>query len=58
MRAIRAEGGLLQASTTADMGRRIAETLNASVETALYSLEGGRPGRSPTALAVTRAWKP
>jgi tocopherol cyclase len=43
MRAIRAEGGLLQAPTTADMGRRIAETLNANVETALYSLEGGRP---------------
>ena len=42
MRAIRAEGGFLQAPTTADMGRRIAETLNASVETALYSLEGGR----------------
>jgi hypothetical protein len=45
MRAIRAEGGLLRAPTMTGMGRRIAETLNASVETALYSLEGGRPRR-------------
>jgi len=43
MRAIRAEGGLLQAPTTIDMGRRIAETLTACVETALYSLQGGQP---------------
>jgi hypothetical protein len=41
MRARRAQGGLLQAPTTVDMGRRIAETLNARVQTALYSLEGG-----------------
>jgi hypothetical protein len=45
MRAIRAEGGLIQAPTTLDMGRRIAETLSARVETALYTLEGGRPRR-------------
>ncbi|MGD2206619.1 MAG: tocopherol cyclase family protein [Anaerolineae bacterium] len=45
MRAIRAEGGLLQAPTMVDMGRRIAETLNARVETVLYSLEGGRSRR-------------
>jgi hypothetical protein len=43
MRAVRAEGGLLQAPTTIDMGRRIAETLSARVETALYSLQGGQP---------------
>jgi tocopherol cyclase len=42
MRAIRAEGGLIQAPTTVDMGRRIAETLSTRVETALYTLEGGR----------------
>jgi tocopherol cyclase len=41
MRAVRAGGGLLQAPTTADMGRRIAETLNARVEMALYTFEGG-----------------
>ena len=45
MRAIRAGGGLLRAPTMTGMGRRIAETLNASVETALYSLKGGRPRR-------------
>lgn len=43
MRAIRAKGGLLQAPTTTDMGRRIAETLSARVETALYAFEGGHP---------------
>jgi hypothetical protein len=43
MRAIRAEGGLLQAPTAIDMDRRIAETLGARVETTLYALEGGRP---------------
>jgi tocopherol cyclase len=43
MRAIRAEGGLIQAPTTADMGRRIAETLSARVEAALYALDRGRP---------------
>lgn len=43
MRAVRADGGLIQAPTTIDMGRRIAETLSARVETALYALEGGRP---------------
>ena len=42
MRAIHAEGGLIQAPTTVDMGRRIAETLSTRVETALYTLEGGR----------------
>jgi hypothetical protein len=45
MRAIRAEGGLIQAPTPADMGRRIAESLSARVETALYALEGSRPRR-------------
>jgi hypothetical protein len=45
MRAIRAEGGLIQAPTPADMGRRIAESLSARVETALYALEGGRSRR-------------
>jgi tocopherol cyclase len=45
MRAIRAEGGLIQAPTTVDMGRRIGETLSARVETVLYTLEGGRPRR-------------
>jgi tocopherol cyclase len=45
MRAVRAGGGLLQAPTTVDMGRRIAETLNARVEMALYTLEGGRARR-------------
>jgi tocopherol cyclase len=43
MCAVRAEGGLLQAPTTADMGRRIAETLSSHVETDLYTLEGSRP---------------
>jgi tocopherol cyclase len=43
MQAIRAEGGLLQAPTTLDMGRRIAETLNATVRMALYELGHGRP---------------
>ena len=45
MRAVRAEGGLLQAPTTVEMGRRIAETLNAKVEVGLYALErrGHRP---------------
>jgi tocopherol cyclase len=41
MQAIRAEGGLLQAPTTLDMGRRIAETLDAGVEVELYVLEKG-----------------
>jgi hypothetical protein len=43
MQAVRAEGGLIQAPTTADMGRRIAETLSACVEVALYALEGSHP---------------
>jgi len=43
MHATRTEGGLLQAPTTTDMNRRIAETLNARVETALYSLKGDCP---------------
>jgi tocopherol cyclase len=41
MRAVRAEHGLIQAPTRMDMGRRIAETLSARVETALYALDGG-----------------
>jgi len=45
MRAIRSAGGLLRAPTPVDMGRRIAETLNARVEVALYTLEGGRARR-------------
>lgn len=43
MRAIRAEGALLQAPTTADMGRRIAETLGATVEVDLHALESAGP---------------
>jgi hypothetical protein len=43
MVAARAQGGLLHAPTTADMSRRIAETLNASVEVRLTSL--ARVGR-------------
>ncbi len=42
MRAVRAEGSLLQAPTKLDMDRRIAETLDARVETALYAVEDGR----------------
>ena len=41
MRAIRSAGGLLRAPTPVNMDRRIAETLNARVEVALYALEGG-----------------
>ena len=40
MRARRAEGGLLQAPTTVDMGRRIAETLDARVEVRLHERQG------------------
>jgi tocopherol cyclase len=40
MRAIPSSGGLLHAPTPVDMGRRIAETLNAQVEVALFRLEG------------------
>jgi hypothetical protein len=43
MEAIRTEGGLLQAPTTLDMSRRIAETLNATVKVALYQLGHGKP---------------
>jgi hypothetical protein len=43
LEAIRAEGGLLQAPTTLDMGRRIAETLNATVRLALYELGHREP---------------
>jgi hypothetical protein len=39
--AARSEGGLLQAPTTVDMGRRIAETLGAEVTVALYALGKG-----------------
>lgn len=45
MRAVRAEGGLLQAPSTADMDRRIAETMNARVDAALYAFQDGRPRR-------------
>jgi hypothetical protein len=45
MRATRAEGGILHAPTTNDMGRRIAETLTAHVEVTLHSLKGGSPTR-------------
>jgi hypothetical protein len=41
MRAIRAAGGLLQAPTPEDMGRRIAETLNSAVEVRLLAASGG-----------------
>ena len=40
MRAIRSAGGLLHAPTPVDMGRRIAETISAEVEVALYRLGG------------------
>jgi hypothetical protein len=40
MRAVRSAGGLLRAPTPVDMGRRIAETLSAEVEVALYKLGG------------------
>ena len=45
MCALRSAGGLLRAPTPVDMGRRIAETLNARVEMALYSLEDDYPRR-------------
>jgi hypothetical protein len=41
MQATRAEGGLLQAPTTVEMGRRISETLDATVEARLVRLQGG-----------------
>ena len=41
MRASRPEGGLLQAPTPEDMGRRIAETLSALVEVKLSAAVGG-----------------
>jgi hypothetical protein len=40
MRAIQSAGGLLHAPTPVDMGRRIAETLSAEVEVALYKVDG------------------
>jgi hypothetical protein len=45
MEVARAEGGLLQAPTTVDMGRRIAETISGEVSVKLYSLDksGTRP---------------
>jgi tocopherol cyclase len=43
MHAMRAEGGLIQAPTAVDMGRRIAETLSGRIETALYALDVDRP---------------
>jgi len=45
MVATRAEGGLLHAPTTVDMGRRIAETLTATVEVRLTEVSRkGHPG--------------
>ena len=44
MQAIRAQGGLINAPTTLDMGRRIAETLDAAVDVRLYAI-GDRPER-------------
>jgi tocopherol cyclase len=41
MRATRPAGGLLQAPTPEDMGRRIGETLDATVEVRLYGSERG-----------------
>jgi hypothetical protein len=41
MQATRAEGGLLHAPTTVEMGRRISETLDAAVEARLVRLQGG-----------------
>jgi hypothetical protein len=41
MRASRSEGGRLQAPTPTDMGRRITETLGATVEVELAAAEGG-----------------
>ena len=40
IRALRVEGGLLQAPTTAEMDRRIIETLNAQLEIQLEDLDG------------------
>jgi hypothetical protein len=40
LEAVRAEGGLLHAPTTANMGRRIAETLNAQVNVRLFDRQG------------------
>jgi hypothetical protein len=40
MEAARTEGGLLRAPTPLDMGRRIAETLKATVEVSLYKDNG------------------
>jgi hypothetical protein len=40
MTAARTEGGLLQAPTTVDMGRRIAETLSATVQVELARIQG------------------
>jgi hypothetical protein len=42
IKAARSEGGLLQAPTTVDMGRRIVETLGAKVAVTLYAVEGSR----------------
>jgi len=42
MRATRREWGLLQAPTTVDMGRRIAETLDARIEVRLYEGQEGK----------------
>ena len=39
--ATRSQGTMLRAPTTAEMGRRIAETLNATIEVTLYSLQKG-----------------
>ena len=42
MEVARTGGGLLQAPTTVDMGRRIAESLSAEVGVRLYSLKGAQ----------------
>ena len=41
MRATRAAAGLIQAPTTVDMGRRIAETLDARIEVRLHERQDG-----------------
>jgi hypothetical protein len=42
MTAVRTEGGLLHAPTTVDMGRRITETLDATVRVTLHSIRKDR----------------
>jgi hypothetical protein len=42
MQAVRARGGLINAPTTGDMGRRIAETLDATVDVRLLATGDGQ----------------